>query len=165
MLIVFICFNLSPEKLLSCSLKRTGHWIVSWTGMVEKHFFYKTLFLNKYLFHLLCVFHFQEPSCDCLHNTCGTNCDRCCPLYNQRPWKSGPTICEQCQCHGHATECQYDPIIAEQRSSLDIYGTYSGGGICINCMVSIKYVPIIQYLWRSASPRISELAIQEEKGN
>ncbi|VVC37186.1 Hypothetical protein CINCED_3A012310 [Cinara cedri] len=74
-----------------------------------------------------------EPSCDCLHNTCGSRCDRCCPLYNQRPWKSGPVICEKCQCHGHATECQYDPIVDEEKSSLDIYGTYSGGGICINC--------------------------------
>jgi len=58
-------------------------------------------------------------------------------MYNQRPWKSGPVICEKCQCHGHATECQYDPIVDEEKSSLDIYGTYSGGGICINCSVSI----------------------------
>ncbi|XP_025195973.1 laminin subunit alpha-1 [Melanaphis sacchari] len=74
-----------------------------------------------------------EPSCECLHNTCGPNCDRCCPMFNQRPWKSGPVMCEKCQCHGHATECQYDPIVDEEKSSLDIYGTYSGGGICINC--------------------------------
>lgn len=128
-------------KLLFYSVElNTEHWIaleLEWSKNIS---FYKTLFHNKHPSHLLCVFHFQEPSCDCLHNTCGTSCDRCCPLYNQRPWKSGPTICEQCQCHGHATECQYDPIVAEQRSSLDIYGTYSGGGICINCMVSIKYI-------------------------
>lgn len=75
-----------------------------------------------------------EPTCDCLHNTYGSSCDKCSPLFNQRPWKSGPVLCEQCQCHGHSTECQYDSIVAEEKSSLDIYGTYSGGGICINCL-------------------------------
>ncbi|XP_050425592.1 laminin subunit alpha-1 isoform X2 [Adelges cooleyi] len=74
-----------------------------------------------------------EPSCDCQHNTCGQNCDRCSPLYNQRPWKAGPTACEQCQCYGHATECRYDPTVDAEKSSLDLYGTYSGGGVCVNC--------------------------------
>ncbi|XP_035219316.1 laminin subunit alpha-1-like, partial [Stegodyphus dumicola] len=36
--------------------------------------------------------------CKCEHNTCGENCDRCCPLYNQKAWNHGTSddaqICE-----------------------------------------------------------------------
>ena len=28
-------------------------------------------------------------SCQCQGNTCGMQCDQCCPLYNQFPWKPG----------------------------------------------------------------------------
>lgn len=120
-----------PERTCSrrCTGPRTGSGLAiaqRWVDIAD----WPTVFL------CLLVTVGQEPACDCLHNTCGPNCDRCCPMFNQRPWKAGPAHCEQCQCHGHATECQYDPIVEEERSSLDIYGTYSGGGICINCSVS-----------------------------
>jgi len=91
-------------------------------------------------------------------------------MYNQRPWKSGPVICEKCQCHGHATECQYDPIVDEEKSSLDIYGTYSGGGICINC--SVSYIGFWRYYfqkyWKplfilSSSISISAISIKKKK--
>jgi len=29
--------------------------------------------------------------CDCQHNTCGPSCDRCCPGFNQFPWKPATT--------------------------------------------------------------------------
>ena len=36
--------------------------------------------------------------CQCAHNTCGESCERCCPLFNQKPWKAGtlthPSACE-----------------------------------------------------------------------
>lgn len=48
-----------------------------------------------------------------------------------------PFQCEQCECNGHAQECQYDSRIASDKESLDITGRYRGGGICINCTVSI----------------------------
>ena len=25
--------------------------------------------------------------CKCLHNTCGDNCEKCCPQYNQKPYR------------------------------------------------------------------------------
>ncbi|OQV23620.1 Laminin subunit alpha-2 [Hypsibius exemplaris] len=75
--------------------------------------------------------------CQCAHNTCGESCERCCPLFNQKPWKAGtiavPSACEGCQCHGHADECRYDQEIANSRLSVSITGKYEGGGVCVNC--------------------------------
>ncbi|XP_065226738.1 laminin subunit alpha lam-3-like [Planococcus citri] len=81
--------------------------------------------------------HDMVPYCECSHNTCGINCERCCPLYNQISWKEAthetPFICEPCQCHGHATACRYDSQIDATNSSLNVRGEYRGGGVCINC--------------------------------
>ena len=65
----------------------------------------------------------NKVSCMCQHNTTGTHCDSCLPLYNNKPWAAGTVSsaseCEVCECNGHAESCEYD-------SSLD-------KGICINC--------------------------------
>ncbi|XP_036375311.1 laminin subunit alpha-3-like [Megalops cyprinoides] len=75
--------------------------------------------------------------CDCQHNTCGESCDRCCPGFNQKPWRAATTDsaneCQPCQCHSHATDCYYDPEVERRGASLNIYGQYDGGGVCINC--------------------------------
>uniref|UniRef100_A0A3P8YNK8 Laminin subunit alpha 3 n=1 Tax=Esox lucius TaxID=8010 RepID=A0A3P8YNK8_ESOLU len=73
--------------------------------------------------------------CECTHNTCGESCDRCCPGFNQKPWRAATTDSpnESCQCHSHATECYYDPVVEQRRASLDTFGRYDGGGVCINC--------------------------------
>ncbi|GAU99875.1 hypothetical protein RvY_10813-2 [Ramazzottius varieornatus] len=75
--------------------------------------------------------------CQCAHNTCGESCERCCPLFNQKPWKAGtandPAVCEGCQCHGHAAECRYDASVAATHSSLSISGKHEGGGVCVDC--------------------------------
>ena len=84
----------------------------------------------------------QYPLCECKHHTCGNNCEYCCPLYNQKPWMeatlSGSSVCEQCQCHGHATACQYDAHVAANNRSINIRGEYIGGGVCINCTVNYR---------------------------
>lgn len=40
----------------------------------------------------------EKHQCQCEHNTCGENCEVCCPLYNQQPWKEGTkkngAVCE-----------------------------------------------------------------------
>ncbi|CAL4101417.1 unnamed protein product, partial [Meganyctiphanes norvegica] len=75
--------------------------------------------------------------CSCVHNTCGDSCDRCCPLYNQNPWRPGNfsdgAVCEKCECHGHADSCRYDEEVARNRSSINIRGEYEGGGVCEAC--------------------------------
>ncbi|XP_042299302.1 laminin subunit alpha-3-like [Sceloporus undulatus] len=75
--------------------------------------------------------------CECQHNTCGETCDHCCPGYNQKRWQPATTsssnLCEPCNCHGHATDCYYDPEIEQRKESLNLYGEYQGGGVCIDC--------------------------------
>ncbi|KAM6948734.1 laminin subunit alpha-3-like [Aplochiton taeniatus] len=75
--------------------------------------------------------------CECKHNTCGESCDRCCPGYQQKAWRpataDSPNECQPCQCHSHATDCAYDPEVERRRASLDTFGRYDGGGVCINC--------------------------------
>ncbi|XP_044538899.1 laminin subunit alpha-3 [Gracilinanus agilis] len=75
--------------------------------------------------------------CECQHNTCGESCDRCCAGYNQKQWQPATAEqtneCEACNCHGHATDCYYDPDIERLKGSLNIHGVYEGGGVCINC--------------------------------
>ncbi|XP_029970340.1 laminin subunit alpha-3-like isoform X2 [Salarias fasciatus] len=75
--------------------------------------------------------------CECQHNTCGESCDRCCPGFNQKPWRAAtvdsPNECQPCQCFSHAADCYYDPEVERRRASLDTFGRYDGGGVCINC--------------------------------
>ncbi|XP_055540243.1 laminin subunit alpha-1 isoform X2 [Wyeomyia smithii] len=77
------------------------------------------------------------PRCECMHNTCGTHCDKCCPLFNQRPYRMGTPFmankCEKCECNGHAKACYYDKEVDEQSLSMNIRGKMSGGGVCLNC--------------------------------
>ncbi|XP_044075989.1 laminin subunit alpha-3-like isoform X2 [Siniperca chuatsi] len=75
--------------------------------------------------------------CECQHNTCGQSCDRCCPGFNQKPWRAAtvdsPNECQPCQCFSHAFDCYYDPEVEKRGASLDTFGRYDGGGVCINC--------------------------------
>ncbi|XP_070830251.1 laminin subunit alpha-3-like [Chaetodon trifascialis] len=75
--------------------------------------------------------------CECQHNTCGESCDRCCPGFNQKPWRAAtvdsPNECQPCQCFSHAVDCYYDPEVERRGASLDTFGRYNGGGVCTNC--------------------------------
>ncbi|MEQ2239068.1 hypothetical protein ILYODFUR_000794, partial [Ilyodon furcidens] len=75
--------------------------------------------------------------CECQHNTCGESCDRCCPGFKQKPWRAAtvdsPNECQPCQCFSHASDCYYDPEVEKREASLDTFGRYSGGGVCIGC--------------------------------
>lgn len=77
------------------------------------------------------------PQCECMHNTCGKHCERCCPLYNQKLFRAGTpqkeNRCEKCQCHGHADECRYSSDIEKRSLSVNIRGKMIGGGVCVNC--------------------------------
>ncbi|KAA0201527.1 hypothetical protein HAZT_HAZT005418 [Hyalella azteca] len=85
-----------------------------------------------------------QQRCSCQHNTCGPQCDRCCAMYNQLPWRPGTFLdaaeCQPCECHGHATQCRYDPQTAKDALSLNTRGEYVGGGVCVNCQHSTEGV-------------------------
>ncbi|KAJ1526312.1 hypothetical protein ONE63_009462 [Megalurothrips usitatus] len=71
-------------------------------------------------------------TCKCQHNTEGASCERCRPRFNQEPWRHGAP-CVECQCHGHARACRYDPAVAMEAASVDKHGVYRGGGVCLEC--------------------------------
>ncbi|XP_006896997.1 PREDICTED: laminin subunit alpha-5 [Elephantulus edwardii] len=75
--------------------------------------------------------------CACQHNTCGGSCDQCCPGFHQRPWRPATTNsaneCQSCNCHGHASDCYYDPEVDRQNASQNQDHVYQGGGVCIDC--------------------------------
>ncbi|XP_066580920.1 laminin subunit alpha-1 [Prorops nasuta] len=81
--------------------------------------------------------HHGHQACECERHTCGERCEKCCPMYNQMPWKPGTAgkgfHCEKCNCNGHATSCTYDQEVADKRMSMDIRGKFRGGGVCLNC--------------------------------
>lgn len=76
--------------------------------------------------------------CRCNHNTCGDQCQTCCPGFVQKRWR--PSMdgnefqCEPCQCYGHSSQCEYDSHVEAEKLSIDIHGKYEGGGVCKNCM-------------------------------
>uniref|UniRef100_A0A8C0V279 Usherin n=1 Tax=Cyanistes caeruleus TaxID=156563 RepID=A0A8C0V279_CYACU len=63
----------------------------------------------------------------------GNNCDRCLPLYNDKPFRPGDQVhaynCKPCQCYGHAESCHYD--LAMDPFPLEHHR--GGGGVCDNC--------------------------------
>uniref|UniRef100_A0A670Y1P9 Laminin subunit alpha 5 n=1 Tax=Pseudonaja textilis TaxID=8673 RepID=A0A670Y1P9_PSETE len=94
------------------------------------------IYLYRCLHWIHCPF-ICRLQCDCQHNTCGGSCDRCCPGFNQLPWKPATTDsaneCEPCNCNGHAYDCYYDPDIEHQKASKNRYNQFEGGGVCIDC--------------------------------
>ncbi|PAV62519.1 hypothetical protein WR25_00149 [Diploscapter pachys] len=69
-------------------------------------------------------------TCDCKHNTMGSECEQCKPFHYDRPWARATSrsanSCVACNCNLHAKRCRFDPELyrlSGQRS----------GGVCINC--------------------------------
>ncbi|XP_071537849.1 laminin subunit alpha isoform X2 [Panulirus ornatus] len=75
--------------------------------------------------------------CRCQHNTCGSQCEMCCPGFIQKKWRPAGYhdgfVCEPCNCYGHTDECIFSEEVNEKRLSRDIYGNFEGGGVCQNC--------------------------------
>nr|XP_006813188.1 PREDICTED: usherin [Saccoglossus kowalevskii] len=73
--------------------------------------------------------------CDCLADsyTEGTMCERCKPLYNDKPFRYGDQVnaynCKPCECYGHATSCSY----IESEDPFPNDHNRGGGGVCTNC--------------------------------
>jgi laminin, beta 1 len=71
-----------------------------------------------------------HSKCACEHNTDGNNCEKCLPLYNDRPWSpanlTDSNSCAKCECNNHADSCNFN--LNKYLAS----GNHSGG-ICVNC--------------------------------
>ncbi|NXL95306.1 LAMC3 protein, partial [Alectura lathami] len=69
-----------------------------------------------------------QLACVCQHNTAGTDCERCQPFYQDRPWARGTAEaaneCLPCNCSGRSEECFYDP---------ELFRRSGHGGRCLNC--------------------------------
>ncbi|XP_029199679.2 laminin subunit alpha-like [Acropora millepora] len=81
-------------------------------------------------------------TCQCQGNTCGMQCDHCCPLYNQFPWRPGrgapwandpDAKCEACNCHNHSDSCVFNQTVNDLGLSKSINGSMIGGGVCVSC--------------------------------
>lgn len=68
--------------------------------------------------------------CKCEHNTAGIDCEKCLPLFNDRPWRKGSgksaNPCIRCTCNGLADSCIFD-----KQLWTDSRGR--SGGRCLNC--------------------------------
>ncbi|XP_068088985.1 usherin isoform X3 [Hyperolius riggenbachi] len=72
--------------------------------------------------------------CDVTSYTDGNNCDRCLPLFNNKPFRQGDQVnafnCRPCLCYNHSSSCHYeaaaDPDPHDQERG--------GGGVCDNCL-------------------------------
>uniref|UniRef100_T1J097 Laminin subunit alpha n=1 Tax=Strigamia maritima TaxID=126957 RepID=T1J097_STRMM len=75
--------------------------------------------------------------CRCQHNTCGAQCEFCCPGFVQKKWRAATTYaqneCEPCNCFEHSYDCEYDEETDRLGLSLDIHNQQEGGGVCQHC--------------------------------
>ncbi|KAL6091958.1 hypothetical protein STEG23_000533, partial [Scotinomys teguina] len=60
-------------------------------------------------------------------------CDRCWPLYNDKPFHSGDGVhafnCKPCLCNNHARSCHYDASV----DPFPLEHSRGSGGVCDNC--------------------------------
>lgn len=66
--------------------------------------------------------------CRCQHNTSGVDCEKCLPMYNDKPWaratSSSANQCQRCECNNKADSCSFDQ---------DLYQRTGRGGRCVDC--------------------------------
>ncbi|KAM3876945.1 usherin [Diretmus argenteus] len=120
----------------------SGQYHTRAAGVNHRHRYYA---INEITISGRCECHGHADHCDtsvtpyrclCLpeSHTEGHNCQRCAPLYNDKPFRSGdqlqPMSCRPCQCYGHAHSCHYDVQTDDQPDE----HYRGGGGVCDSCM-------------------------------
>ena len=55
-------------------------------------------------------------------------------LFNSFPYLTG------CNCFSHSTNCVYNATVDSLRLSISRNGSYSGGGVCLNCQVILMFI-------------------------
>ncbi|KAL1288484.1 LAMC3 [Ovibos moschatus] len=67
-------------------------------------------------------------ACRCQHSTTGTDCERCLPFFQDRPWARGTAEaaneCLPCNCSGHSEQCTFDR---------ELFRSSGHGGRCLRC--------------------------------
>ena len=119
-----------------------------------------------------------EGQCQCKHNTMGTNCEECLPLFNDRyvlnninlklklftykfliirPWKparKGNTHeCKMCNCHSHASTCTFNSTLYEESGEVS-------GGVCNDCQHNTRGInceKCKENFWRDPERGIDDL--------
>lgn len=70
----------------------------------------------------------DKYKCECQHNTDGSDCEKCAPFFNDRPWApatfSDANECLPCNCNGRSRKCVFNQTL---------YETTLHGGYCIDC--------------------------------
>lgn len=81
----------------------------------------------------------EERTCQCEHNTDGRYCERCLPMYNNRPYQVGTAVsgnaCEVCNCNNHQSEngsCQYNAVLGYGVCDVCVDNTH--GTNCQHCL-------------------------------
>lgn len=94
--------------------------------------------------------------CVCKHHTTGNNCEKCLPLYNDRPWepaRAGRTNeCKKCNCNEHADSCHFDDEVYRQSGM-------TSGGVCDNCRhntFGINCEHCLENHWRDPTREITD---------
>lgn len=71
--------------------------------------------------------------CDSRTNTEGEQCQRCLPLYRDKPFARGTILnanpCKACECHRHADSCYYNRTLDQDPNDRNKLG----GGVCTGC--------------------------------
>lgn len=135
-------YNDSPrlrDFILATNLRLTFVDIYNGSDVTLRHLYYGVLSVTA-VSRCACNGHaarcditMTSYTCQCVHNTMGTRCDQCLPLYNSKPWREGITTndfaCRQCQCNNHASSCHYNASLDEFPNDHE-----SGdGGVCNDC--------------------------------
>ena len=119
-------YFLNPELQAFAQATHVRLEFLSWTTdqILDQYFGIREV--NVYGQACVCSGHASTcrgASCVCEHNTTGTRCDQCLPLFNNEPWAPGTitsaNACEMCECNGHAASCMFNATI--------------GTGVCVGC--------------------------------
>ncbi|XP_030233283.1 usherin [Gadus morhua] len=120
----------------------SGQYHSETAGVDQGHRYYA---INEITISGRCECHGHADQCDtgvtpyrcaCLpeSHTEGSNCERCTPRYNDKPFSPGgqfqPMSCRPCRCNGHAHSCHYDVSTDDQPGE----HYRGGGGVCDGCM-------------------------------
>ena len=76
---------------------------------------------------------------NCTGNTCGDNCDMCCPLANQQPMDAMTGACERECPYGSQMHSMRRPVLPCPVASTPMPSLIPRFFVCCNCIVLVQY--------------------------